>query len=438
MSKWEAKSKARDASEKLFGVEDTITMGVSDARYRYYQWLRSWYGMGEKLVTHKCPFYQFMFWGSLLMVVTFPLFIFAYIIYGLTKLIGLVIPSLPEHFEALKDENPFSFSLIISMLAFITTFFISLLFLDNAVAWVGYGIHVIFAIPYFVVYWVLWAVFWFLSVVWDLLVMLAGWLVAIEWGMLGYVVGMGLLILLGMVVTFWVLYRIGVFLFNRGCFNFLIKKSCNIRERRQDKKFARLAERRKKEAEFKKQQDEYYKAHKEEIDAKEERRKETAEKWINTIVAILKPVGLVFGFIFSVIGVVFTTIWWVLKKIGEICYVVWHMITSTVSNHCPPIEFIETHEDVGELVLRFQNESHNGFIDGEKRKIYIGSDVFPEKFKLRTKQSDYKKVRISYNLVATNPSDYEGRYHIHSINEIKYLPKPRKPRTKKVKTDGEK
>ena len=147
MSKWKARDSAEKTSKKLFGVEDTISLPVTDARYRYYQWLRSWYGMGEKLVTHKCPFYQFMFWGSLLMVGTFPLFIFAYIIYGLTKIIGIVAPSIPEHFEMLKDDNPFGFALVISIIAFVLTLLVAFLFTENTIAWVGYVILCIFASP---------------------------------------------------------------------------------------------------------------------------------------------------------------------------------------------------------------------------------------------------------------------------------------------------
>jgi len=392
--------------------------------------LRGWYGMGEKLVTHKCPFYQFMFWGSLLMVATFPLFIFAYIIYGITKIIGLVVPSVPEHFESLKDENPFAFSMVISILAASITFFASLLFLDNAVAWVGYVILCIFAAPVIILQ-LLWALIsWIGGIVGIFFVWIWGLLVAVNWGLLGYVVGMGLLYLLGVVATFWVLYRVAVFLFNRGVFNIFIKKSCSVREKRQEKKFARAAARIRRDAELKRERDKYYKAHKKELDARDKKREESIDKWIKTIGAILSPVGTVLGGFFSVIGAICVGIWWLIKKVGEIFYVIWHMITSTVSNHCPPIEFIASHEDVGELI---PNRHDGGYLDGEKIRLHIDTDKFPEKFKLRTKDTDYKKVRISYNLVASEGFDYDGRYHVHSITAIKYLPKPR---AKKVVKDA--
>jgi hypothetical protein len=340
---------------------------------------------------------------------------------------------LPESFETFKDENPFSFSLVISLLAATISLFISVLFLDNAIAWVGYVIHVIFAAPWFIVYWVGWVLFWLLGALWSVLVWFGTWLFTLPWGMLGYVFGMGLLCLLSIAVTFWVLYRIGVFLFNRGAFNFLIKKSCNVRESRQEKKFARLAERRKKEAAEKKKKDEHYKAHKKEIDAKRKKREETVDKWFKTLGTIFTPVIWLINGLFSVIGTVCVAIWWAIKKVGEFFYVLWHMLTSTVSNHCPPIEFIQLHEDVGELV---PNRHNGGYLDGEKRKLHIDADKFPEKFRLKTKQEDYKKVRISYNLVASELCDYDDHYHVHSINAIKYLPKPRKSRAKKVKEDG--
>ena len=352
MSKWRARDSAEKTSKKLFGVEDTITMGVADARYRYYQWLRSWFGMGEKLVTHKCPFYQFMFWGSLLLVATFPLFIFAYIIYGITKLLGIWWPDIPESFAELKDANPFTFSLVVSLLSATITLFISLLFLDNAVAWVGYVILCIFAAPVIILQ-LLWALIsWIGGIIGICFVWLWGLLVATPWAMLGYVFGVGLLCLLGAAVTFWVLYRIAVFLFNRGVFNVFIKKSCNVRENRKDKKAERLEIRRLAQLAAQKERDKYYKKHKKEIDARDAKRAATAEKWFKTIGMIFSPVVWFVGGLVGIIGTVIMAIWWFIKKVGEIIYVLWHMVTSTVSNHCPPIEFIKAFEDVAEVLKK--------------------------------------------------------------------------------------
>ena len=43
-----------ELADKYLGHEDNIRMGIYDARYRYYQWLREWYGLHfpelEKLV----------------------------------------------------------------------------------------------------------------------------------------------------------------------------------------------------------------------------------------------------------------------------------------------------------------------------------------------------------------------------------------------------
>jgi len=430
MSKWEAKRKAENASQKLFGVDVAIPINVTDARYRYYQWLRSWYGMGEKIVTHKCPFYQFMFWGSLLMVATFPLFIFSYIIYGITKVIGIVYPEVPEQFEALKDENPFGFSLVISIIATMITLLGSLLFLDNAIAWMGYVIHLIFAAPWALLSFIFYLLSWVAGAFGTFFGWIWGLLVVVNWAMLGYVVGWGFGILLGIAFTFWVLYRVGVFLFNRGSFNFLIKKSCNVRSKRQIRKHERILEKIKADLAVQKERDKYYNEHRAEIDAKNAKRQESWDKWMETLGAIFSPVATLFGTFFSIIGAVCMAIWWFIKKVGEIIYVAWHMITSTVSNHCPPIEFLETHEDEGELI---PNRYNGGFINGKVRNMHIEPDKFPEKFKLRTKQTDYKKVRISYNLAASKDVDCNNRYHIHSIIDIKYLTKPRAKKT--VATD---
>lgn len=433
MSKYNARDFAENTSAKLFGQEKPIQMSVSDPRYRYYQWLRSWFGMGERLVTNKCPFYQFMFFGSLLMVATFPLFIFAYIIYGVTKIIGIFAPSVPEQFENLKDENPFVFSTVISFLAGSISLLLSLLFLDNAIFWVGYVIHCIFAAPV-VILWLVWEIISWICITFGLLfVWIWGLLVAINWGMLGYILGIGLLYLLCVVVTFWVLYRIAVFLFNRGFFNIFIKKSCKVRDERQAKKRARLAERRRLAALAKAEQDKYYKEHKEEIDAKNAKRQESAERWFKTIAKFLTPLRWVIqGIVYVLVGIG-VSIWWFIKKIGEIIYVIWHMITSTVSNHCPAIEFLETFEDEGDFI---PNRFGGGYIDGKNNRLHVDSEVLSEKFKIRTKQNDYKKIRINYNLAVGRGTDYDNRHCVHSINSIKYLPKPRKPRAKKVTTGG--
>jgi len=239
--------------------------------------------------------------------------------------------------------------------------------------------------------------------------------------------------LLGVVVTFWVFYHIAVFLFNRGVFNIFIKKSCKVRDERQAKKRVRFAERQRQITLAKAKRDKYYKEHKEEIDAKNKKRTETAKKWFSTIGKVVKPVIWFLGGIIKVIVGIVMIIWWFIKKIGEIIYVIWHMVTTTFSNHCPPIEFIESCEDVGELI---PNRHNGGYLDGEKRRLHINADEFPEKFRLRTKQADYKKVRIAYTLVTSESSDYDNRYHVHSITSIKYLPKPRKSRAK-MKKDGE-
>jgi hypothetical protein len=433
MSRHEARYFAKDTSKKLFGAEETIVMGVQDARYRYYQWLRSWYGMGEKAVTHKCPFYQFMFWGTLIMVTTFPLFVLAYLIYGITKVIGLAAPSVPENFERLKNENPFVFSIMISLLIGAIIFFTSILFFSNGLAWLGFVVHCIFAAPLYILILLWLLISWLGGVLGIFFVWIWSLLVAVNWGLLGYVAGMGLLYLVAFFGSLWLLYRLGVFLFNRGCFNFLIKKSCNYRENRRAKINARIAERQERERLARLERDKYYKEHKEEIDAKNLKREQGFEKWADTISKIFKPLIFVLEKVLMVIAYFFIGIWWVIKKVGEIFYVLWHMITSTVSNHCPPIEFIQAYEDKGELI----NDLYNGFtLTGEKkRKLFIEEKLLPKGFKVRTGKEDYKKVRINYNLTTISITDYDERYHVHSINSIKYLPKPRQPRVKKTNTD---
>lgn len=435
MSRQEVRHFAKDTSKKLFGEEETIVMPVEDARYRYYQWLRSWFGMGEKVATNKCPFYQFMFWGTLLMIVTFPLFIFAYIIYGVTKVVGLVAPDVPTQFEQIKDENPFLFSILISFLASSITFLILLLFLENAIAWIGFVVHVIFATPVFILT-ILWEILYWIG---GLLGLLFIWIwslfVAVNWGFIGYVIGMGILYAVIVIGSFWLLYRLGIFLFNRGCFNVLIEKSCNYRDRRRAKRNKRIAEIKERARLAKIKQLEYEKEHWEEIQAQKLKRQQSDQKWSESVKKTFAPLMWVLNIFAQVVIAIFVAIWWVLKKVGEIFYVLWHMITSTVSNHCPPIDFIQSYEDEGEL--HFYSDGSASF-EGKIKKLIISENVFPEGFKVRTKEKDYKKVKINYNLTISPSTDYMGRYGVYSINSIKYLPKPHKSRAKKVINPDEK
>ena len=142
-----------------------------------------------------------------------------------------------------------------------------LLFLENALALVGFAVHVIFAAPV-VILLLLWELlYWIGGILGPFFVWIWSLLVAVNWAGLFYVFGMGMLCLVGIVVTFWLLYRLGLFLFNRGCFTTLIEKSCKYREERRAKINARIAERREKRL-AEKEQDKYYKEHKKVIDAK--------------------------------------------------------------------------------------------------------------------------------------------------------------------------
>lgn len=426
MNKWELNRKVKDTSKKLFGQEDSIVMSVKDVRYRYYQWLRSWFGLREKTVTHKCPFYQFLFWGSLLMIASFPFFIVANLILLFSKVIGVIFPFIPNILKEAKKSSPIVFSFLVPSSTIITITLLFMVFSINFLLWFGFVIHFIFGFPVGVI-----------ILLWKLLVWLGGllgtffswiWslLVAVNWGLILYVFGMGMLYLLGIAVAVWLLYRVALFLFNRGCFNILIKKSCEYREKRQKRNNEKLAkqieEKRLAKQKLIQQEIEYNLKHKKENEEKEKRMYESLDKWFKILNTIFKSITWPIGKLFWLVAMLFVGIWFLIKKVGEIFYVIWHMITSTVGNHCPPIDFIETFVEEGTLHKTIHGLNAKRYIyifEGKDEYLNIEEEQFPKNFKSKAGKN---KVVIDYNIIK-GYRDY-NRYRVaHSINSIKYLSK---------------
>ena len=373
--------KAAEFADKHLGVEKPIRMETGDARYRYYQWLRSWYGMGQREATNKCPFYQFMFWGSLLLVATSPLFIWMKLLYWIVaKPIGFLFPEWIEDLDDQIAKSPMVASLLTFLGTFVGLLLISIFSKPIVLSWLGYIIHWIFAVPVFAIQLVWLGIKYVgISIAW-IFTNLWGLLVATNWSGLGYVLGVGLLWLVGFGLAVVVLYYVATFLFNRGVFNIFVRKSCEVRENRIKKRNERIAKKRELRLKREMEQREYEKEHAEEIKAEKARlrkkAKEREEFWtknIETAYKVIKPIGLSIYYVIFVPIIYFVkAILWVLRKIGDFFVIIWSLITETISNHCPPIDFVYQSEvNEGVLNLSKNNPQYYVVYDRVDERDYV-------------------------------------------------------------------
>jgi len=459
----------RNIADKYLGHEDNIAMDVRDARYRYYQWLREWYGFGQKEATNKCPFYQFMFWGSLLMLVSIvPIIVMKIIEVFILKPLSWIIPTrIDKIYGKFIDKSKMVASWVITVFLVTGVLLLSSLFYSSALAWVGLVIHFIFVIPvgFLVVIWtaLVWlftvAIPWvFVGLVWLFSVVFSAigsfflMLAAVNWAGLGF----GLLLLVGILVGSGllgiILYKIGVWLFSCNLTKWAIKKSCKIRERQIEKK-RKNKERRQQikhaeiEAKFKWEEE-----HADEIEEQRileadlrEKRKESTANWLEFIDKILTVTGkilLVFpGSLFiglwhviRYIGIGFWIIikgiGWCLQKVVDVFTIVWSLIFETISNHCPPIDFIFEIDDVG--LLNPYKDNYVFECDNEKNDIIIEKNQFPEGFKLSIAKKG-KRGRIKCLLctrdvekamrLKQNYNYYDSLEHpspVYEVVELKY------------------
>jgi hypothetical protein len=340
------------AAEK-FGVEDTIRMKVKDPRRRYYEWLTKWlFGVQPKYAVHKCPFYQIMAWGSLALIVFFiPWLIFKLIYYTILKPVFWIFPSLFLKFEnsdirGAVPESVFAIALLVLVAMIIASFY------SAAWLYIGTLIMCIFAIPWWVVEIIWWAITWFIltaipvaaSAIWTALVWVVGIIAAIPWLIIVKITGAIIGVVLVFLIILWIVYRVSKFLFSLGCFSWLIKTVCKIRdgfaERAALKKAKALEEALKQREAYKKKQLEGDEGPRFNIDP-------YVDKY-------LKPIGrLIAGLCIGI----FTVCSWIVvniiigsfKFIGGFFLILWTLFTETVGNHCPPIDFIEDCDKIGKM-----------------------------------------------------------------------------------------
>jgi hypothetical protein len=104
--------------EKMFGKEETIEIQTSDARFKYYTWLLHFFGINRyNWVTNKCPMYQFMIWGTFSMLIVFPFYLMGKILlYTVFAPILLYLDSFEELVNDSKN-NPALFTLVTTVIS---------------------------------------------------------------------------------------------------------------------------------------------------------------------------------------------------------------------------------------------------------------------------------------------------------------------------------
>jgi hypothetical protein len=360
-----------------------------------------------------------------------------------------VAPKFVDDFNATASKSKMIFSWIITGIVMIFAILIGGLLSTNILAWFGLVVHWIFAVPWIIVVciWLLivflvttgipWLFFGIGFVLeWLLAVIIAfiniPWLSVIMWIM----VALGAIV--GTTITMVLLYKIGVWFFKSSFVAWIIKKSCDVREfrirRRRDHKVK------------------VHKLKKEKIRMRELKEEETwgggwrepNERWDKILVAGFSIVwaGLMIfpGYPFKLIGYGFKWIWagiglvesgleWIAKKIWDVIVVVWSLITETISNHCPPIDFVVEISEKGKLVPRHNGNFRFTSMDLDN-DIMINATDLPDGFKpfkakdgrqatirCTIKTSELEQAKRLYNKFGTR-SDLD----VFKIQDLTYVP----------------
>jgi hypothetical protein len=471
-------------ADKYLGHEDNIPMSVQDARYRYYQWLREWYGFGKLEDTNKCPFYQFMFWGSILMLVSLiPIIIMKVLELVILKPLAWVVPVVIDDINEHINKSKMVSSWLISVSLFTITLMISRLFSGDFIFWAGLVIHWVFAAPIVILKliwlglgilftealpWLFWGIIFILSWIFDLFAAIIMHIINWPWAAIGIFFLWALGCLIGAGVVLYIFFKIGVFIFKSRFSAWAIKKSCIIREAQIEKRKERrirIAKTQKEKAEARYQ---WEREHRAEVEAKERRKREkkalkreSKGKWKEffsmageKIWAFLKVFP---GWIFVAVWYVFKYIGlgivqfvmgfaWVLEKIRDFFIIVWALLTETISNHCPPIDFVIDSSDTGRLKI-LDSREYIFECDNLNRTLLISNDLLPADFKaVNTKAGKKGSITCTVCTKELSARDRSYRYRydytnllypvrVYEIQDIKYdLPKPRK---KKVKPSSE-
>ncbi len=386
-------------ADEYLGHEGPIAINVEDARYRYYQWLRKWFGFKQKEVTNKCPFYQSMVAGSLIILGSIvPIIIMKIIDIFILWPLSYIAPDFVDEFNTMAAKNKMVFSWAITLALLVIALIVGALLSSPILAWVGLVVHCIYAIPWIILTglwliitfliteglpWLFFGIGFIFEVIFAFIILLINfpWLSVLMWAMVfvaGFVVGSVMLVLL---------YKLGVWFFKSSFAAWIIRKSCDIREFR-----------------IRKRKEHKVKVHKRKYEKKRMRElkevesggwREPNETWNEILKAAFSLIwaGLKifpgyplkwFGyFIMGIVGViifVFECIGWFLGKVWDIIVVAWSLITETISNHCPPIDFVVEINERGDLIPR-TNGAFRFMSESLESELFISSSDLPDGFK---------------------------------------------------------
>ena len=432
-------------ADRYLGHEETIVMSTGDARYRYYQWLRMWYGFGKKEATNKCPFYQFMFWGSLLLLVTLiPFLALKLVEIFVLKPLSWIWPEAIDDIFSVIEKSKLVTSWLFAGIILLASLIISLFLYSNLLAWIGLGIFWIYSIPWWVLIGVWEGLTWLIVEGFPLLLFGIGWLlfafgdliwafIDLPWLTILFAIGLGLGCIVAFGLVMIILYKIGVWFFRCRLTRWTITQSCKVREwqeKRREKFKGVLNERQKLKAQRKiekenaKRELERLRAEMRAKSMKEKEKESPLDEYVWNIFNIvwkvlcifpgqpLKWIGHVFVWIFEGFIWFFRGCWWVLKKFGDFFVVVWSLATETISNHCPPIDFIAEFTESG-MLIPFGGHFVFTSDDNSKHKVYVYPANFPKGFTMK-RYPKGRPVAIRYGVKTPDlehfkrSSDYYG------------------------------
>lgn len=427
--------------------QDNIIMNVEDPRYRYFQWLRRWYGFKELNKTHKCPFYQFMAWGSIALIVLFPLLVISHVLYYINYPIISLIPfGFKEKVKKLRKEEKFEFLYSMIGCTFVFGIITILIFAAHPLKvlyYIGLVIFFVFSIPYAILYFVGMA----FSYLWKGLVIIfnyiVGFFVGVNYISVFTIFWKGLLCLIFSAIAIWLIYRISLIIFRSKLFKNFITWACEKREQRLERLKQEEKERKKREEKLRLEEMEDPKYIEKERLFKEKlkRRGEIVE---NVFSIITFPFVLIFDYIlgptFKVIGIIFSKIW-------AVIVVIFSMTSQFVSNHCPPIDFTRTKTIKGVL---YNLESEQMLFDkyfyvnekeynvcGQHSKtyspgililtkklcVYVNKELVPGSFERKVSRLRRKeiKVKLDYTICIGDGQNHSKFFSAFSVENIEVV-----------------
>lgn len=400
------KYKARKFADNYLGKEEEIKMFKTDPRFRYYAWLRNFHGLPQPTNTHKCPFYQFMFWGSLLLLLLLIPFLIAKVVeYVIIKPITKLSKNIEEFYLEIIKDKPMLTTLIswIILLVSFGIYEIILLWIGsdiNPIFYFGYAMHYVFIVPWLIVLGIYYVIKYILIALGWLILTIADFFVNIvPWDFVLY----SLLILAAFAIASVIMYYVVIFLSKTKLFEKFINYSCEIREKKSIKNKLRDKKRKEELERIKEEKIKWEREHYEEIRKKQERNEMIRNTFVNIINNILTFIEVAYK---KTLRPVFT-------GIKNVFVVIFSIIGETISNHCPPIDFLEEVSGTNKLLTITYDYGKKRLYISKHNKDKLDVYVFYNEYK---EYNDYDKYielidkKVKYDFVVKTATKTESRY----------------------------